>query len=253
MEQVQSLLDEYWEWLRNKTVLRQVEGWTEITTPYLDRHNDHLQLYVQAQNGIFNLTDDGYIIQDLEMSGCDLSGKKRQDLLRQVLNGFGVQQEGDALIVQATPQNFASRQHSLIQAMLAINDIFYTAQTSSQNFFVEDVAGWLDLEEIRYVRTVKLTGQSGFDHVFDFAIPKSRAAPERIVQAINHPDRNSAQRLITAWFDTHEMREEDSRAYAFLNDSDRPPSNEVTEALNRYLITPVLWTQRQRVRNELAA
>ena len=33
-------------WLKDKTTLREVDGeWVEITTPYLDRHNDALQIY----------------------------------------------------------------------------------------------------------------------------------------------------------------------------------------------------------------
>lgn len=38
--EVQSLLDQYWIWLRDRTSLREIGDWTEITTPYLDRHND---------------------------------------------------------------------------------------------------------------------------------------------------------------------------------------------------------------------
>lgn len=41
INEVQSLLDQYWAWLRDKTTLRQINDWVEITTPYLDRHNDH--------------------------------------------------------------------------------------------------------------------------------------------------------------------------------------------------------------------
>ena len=44
-EEIQSLLDRYWGWLRDKTTIRQMHDWVEITTPYLDRHNDRLQIY----------------------------------------------------------------------------------------------------------------------------------------------------------------------------------------------------------------
>lgn len=61
MEEIKSLIFQYTEWLRSKTALRQVDDWVEITTPYLDRHNDYLQIYAQKQNGSYILTDDGYI------------------------------------------------------------------------------------------------------------------------------------------------------------------------------------------------
>ncbi len=79
IEEVSKLMDQYWTWLRDKTKLREVSGHIEITTPYLDRHNDRLQIYAAKSDGHFALTDDGYIIQDLQSSGCELKTKKRQE------------------------------------------------------------------------------------------------------------------------------------------------------------------------------
>ena len=75
MDEIKSLMDQYIEWLRGKTTLRQVDNWVEITTPYLDRHNDYLQIYAMRKNGSYVLTDDGYILGDLEQSGCKLEPK----------------------------------------------------------------------------------------------------------------------------------------------------------------------------------
>ena len=89
--EIQRLLDDYMVWLKDKTSLRQIEQWVEITTPYLDRHNDCLQIYAKKTNSGYVLTDDGYTISDLEQTGCKLNSPKRQDLLKMTLNGFGVQ------------------------------------------------------------------------------------------------------------------------------------------------------------------
>ncbi|MFQ5646058.1 MAG: DUF1828 domain-containing protein, partial [bacterium] len=65
VNEITRMLDEYWAWLKNKTILRQLNNrWLEITTPYLDRHNDYIQIYAKRHNGAFLLTDDGYTIQD---------------------------------------------------------------------------------------------------------------------------------------------------------------------------------------------
>jgi hypothetical protein len=61
-----------------------------------------------------------------------------------------------------------------------------------ESLFFEDVAAWLDAHEIRYSPMVKLTGVRGYDRLFDFVIPKSRKEPERIVQAIARPARETA-------------------------------------------------------------
>ncbi len=62
---IERLLDKYIAWLKDKTALRQIGDWVEITTPYLDRHNDYLQIYARSENGGYLLTDDGYTVEDL--------------------------------------------------------------------------------------------------------------------------------------------------------------------------------------------
>ena len=69
IDEIQKMMDGYAAWLKEKTSLREIGGWVEITTPLLDRHNDRLQIYVQRENSHFILTDDGYILQDLAQAG----------------------------------------------------------------------------------------------------------------------------------------------------------------------------------------
>lgn len=253
IEEIQRLLDSYFGWLRDNTSLREVSDWVEITTPYLDRHNDYLQIYARRENGTYILSDDGFTIEDLQQSGCRLDSPNRRQMLRTTLNGFGVQANGEALEVHASPMNFAVRKHNLIQAMLAVNDLFFLASPLVANLFLEDVEQWLDLSEIRYTPRVKFTGKTGFDYVFHFVVPKSRRQPERLIQAINRPNKEAAKQFVLAYFDTREARPVESRAYAFLNDTEQSVSAEVSEAFQAYDVTPVLWSHREGIREELAA
>ncbi len=252
--EIEKLLHDYRTWLRDKTTLRQLNGdWVEVATPYLDRHNDALQIYVRAENSGYILTDDRYTIHDLEASGCNLRTEKRQDLLNMTLNGFGVRLLDEALQVHATAENFPLRKHSLIQAMLAVNDLFYLAKPVVESLFFEDVVAWLEANEIRYTPKTKFTGTSGYDHLFDFVIPKSRAQPERILQAITRPSRETALSFINAWTDTRQVRSSASRALAVLNDTEQPVSASVIDALRNYEIQPIVWRDRAQVVPELAA
>jgi len=253
IEEVHKLLDDYLAWLRDKTALRQLDQWVEITTPYLDRHNDYLQIYAARRNGSWLLTDDGYILEDLEQSGCSVDSPKRQALLRMTLNGFGVQLNQHRLEVHASADNFGLRKHSLLQAMLAVNDLFYLASPVVTSLFFEDVLAWLDVSEIRYTPKVSFTGKSGYPHVFDFAIPRSKVQPERLLRAINRPNKDAAQALAFAWIDTRDVRPVESRAYALLNDTQHEVSEAVVDALRSYEVAPVLWSRREDVRAELAA
>lgn len=116
------------------------------------------------------------------------------------------------------------------------------------------MVAWLESSDIRYTPKVKFTGISGFDHLFDFVIPKSpRSQPERIVQAINRPTRESTQAFIYAWSDTREVRPPESRAYAVLNDFGQSISGGVLDAFRAYHIQAVPWSRRIEVVADLAA
>ncbi len=243
----------YSTWLNDRTNIRGIDNFVEITTPYLDRHNDYLQIYVKRNNGGFVLTDDGYVINDLEFSGLIIDSKKRQAMLTTTLNGFGVQMNGDALEVRAEVDNFSLRKHNLIQAMLAVNDLFYLASPTVSSFFLEDLTKWLDLSDIRYTPSVKFTGRSGYDHRYDFVIPKSGTEPERVLRAINRPNRDSAQAMVFSWIDTREVRPVDALAYAILNDYQQEVSENVLDAMRNYEVQPILWSNRDEARDELAA
>lgn len=119
MTSVEELVNEYLQWLKENITLGELDGWFEVTTPFLDRHNDHLQVYVKADGNEFVLTDDGYVVKDLAMTGCEASTPRRRELLETTLAGFELQDQ--ALTTRATHQNSARKKHALLQAMLAVN------------------------------------------------------------------------------------------------------------------------------------
>lgn len=252
VRELSDLIDDYSRWLKERIALREIGDWVEVTTPFLDRHNDHLQFYVRREDGTFVLSDDGHTVQDLKASGCELDTPKRKELLTLTLNGFGVGMEGSVLTTRATPESFSQKKHGFVQAMLAVNDLFYLAEPHVASLFAEDVQAWLDLADVRYSERVKLTGKSGYDHLFEFIIPRSKRQPERLVRLINRPSRDQAESVTFSWIDVREARPE-STAYAFLNDSEREPAANVFDALRTYGVRPVRWSERERFREELAA
>jgi hypothetical protein len=62
----ETFIQQYIKWLRDKNSIRPINGWIEIKSPFLDRHNDYLQIYTKQENNRYTLTDDGYTIEDLE-------------------------------------------------------------------------------------------------------------------------------------------------------------------------------------------
>lgn len=247
------LVDRYLEWLRGRIHLEEVGDWVEITTPFLDRHNDFIQIYVHEQNGGYVLTDDGYTISDLEQSGCELKTPKRRRLLASTVKGFGLEVEGKALTAKATRRDFPRKKHLLLQGILAVDDLFYLASPHVASFFLEDVATWLEGHEVRFSPKVRLVGESGYDHLFDFVVPKSRREPERLLKAFNSPNRQAVQSMVFAWVDTRKERDPDTKAYAVLNDQSSKVSQSVLDGLESYDVKPVPWSHKDELIEELAA
>lgn len=248
--EVRGLVDDYLKWLKDKTSIKQAGEWAEITTPFVDRHNDLLQIYVRQIGDDFLMTDDGYIITDLNNSGCSLNTPKRKALLQTVLNGFGVDFDNKNITVTANKNNFSLKKHNLLQAMLAINDLFSLAESNAISLFFEDVEKWLDDNHIRYTPSVKITGKSRYDHYFDFVIPKSKDAPERVLQVISNPSRSTAESFAWAWIDTRDIRRPGSKAFAILNDK-KPIPPTVLSALKSYEVTPIPWNSRTELLPEI--
>lgn len=247
------LVENYYAWLKERTQLKNLDTAVEITTPFLDRHNDYIQIYLLNSEGGLLLSDDGYTISDLELSGCNLNTRKRMEILHTTLNGFGVSLVDGALQVKANETNFPSQKHNLLQAILAVNDLFYVARANVQNFFSEDVSLWLDENNVRYVPDATFAGKSNFNHKFDFIIPRSKVAPERIIRAINNPSKEGAMNMAFAWIDTIEQRKGNSQAYALLNNTDKMIDKSISDALSNYGIISVPWTERTRYIEQFSA
>ena len=247
------LVSLYANWLKERIKLKAIGDTCELTTPFVDRHNDYLQIYVKASNSGMLLTDDGYTLRDLEISGLEFNTDRRKSELKSVLNGLGVNLRGESLEVEARPDNFPQKKHNLLQAMLAINDLFVLAPPKVSSFFREDVENYLSLHDIRFTKDINFIGKSGFNHHFDFVIPPSRKQPERVLRTINNPTKNNVSAMIFSWDDARKVRSENSIAIAVLNDQDREIASDTLHALKAYEIEPLAWNKRDKYIDKLAA
>jgi hypothetical protein len=249
------MLENYLSWLRARLTVQTVGKWYEITTPYLDRHNDCLQIYVrQNDDGTWLLSDGGSTIADLEMSGAPIESEKRKAILSETLRGFGVRlTKDDEIQTDANEGAFPQRKHHLLQAMLTVGDMFQLSSANVQSIFLEEVARWLFENEVWANRSVNIVGKSGLDHRIDFAIPAKPGRPERLLNVLTSPRKDKAELLAFRWIDIRDSRQ-DARPYAMINDAEttRVPQD-VVDILTAYDIKPIPWTQRADVLQELAA
>jgi hypothetical protein len=253
VDEAKQLVSRYASWIKDRLDLRAAGEFAIISTPFLDPHNDEIELYLRKQGDAFVVTDAGETLSDLEDLGLEISTEKRKLHLEQILNGFGVMSDGRELFVRTSEQDFPQRKHNLIQAVLAVHDLYLTGQAHVQQFFTEDVALFLKSKNIPFFRDLKLSGRSGFDHHFDFGFPAQGNRPEGVLLAVNSLTRD---KTTSTAFSVHDVRLGRGplpiRAYALINDVESKPSPDHLDALRNYDIVPLRWSKREEATVALA-
>jgi hypothetical protein len=258
IDEVKRDLNSYWEWLRDNTELKSVDKeWVVITTPFLNRHNDALEIFVRKEGEKYLLTDGGEIIKDLEMCGCEIN-KSRSVSLEVMLNGYGVKLDDnkESLILHASKEDFGKKKLRLLEAMMSVDDLFYTVSPSSlKGLFTNTVSSWLKKSKIRHIENVDFMGKSGYTHKIDFVIASYENEPERCIKSINSPNKENVQLMLFSWTDTIAARPVKSKLYAVMNDEKGIPDSVITaiEKYAEYSVTPFIWSQREMYLKELSA
>ena len=244
----QQVINDYLKWIKDNTIIKTIEEGKlcSISTPFLDRHNDHLDIYLMRNNGNFKITDNGYTIADLRMSGFEINTPKRESILKTVLNGFGVKINGnDELYVEANSSNLGQKKHYLLQAILSVNDMFNLAQETIYSLFKEDVELFFRSNGIVFSKDLKLTGKSGFDHNIDFLIPETKNRPERLIKTVNTPKKDSILSSIMAFADINQTRETATKNYVIYNDIEKEVSKDIISALDNYGVGNIPWSKKE--------
>ena len=112
------------------------------------------------------------------------------------------------------------------------------------SLFKEDVAMFVETNAIPVFPDFKLSGRTGFDHKFDFGLPKTSRKPQRVLQAINNLTKDQATSFAFAVADVRVIRVEPFQAFTFINDVDHPPNDDNLSAIQAYDIKPLLWSHR---------
>ena len=251
----QQVIDSYIKWIKDNTFTKSINNgkFCEITTPFLDVHNDHIQIYVSKENDIFTLTDDGYTISDLEMCGLTIvNSPKRESILKTTLSGFGVKiRNQKEIYIEANINDIGLKKHRLIQALLAVNDMFFLSKENVSSLFKEDVELYFKANDIFYNRDLRSGGKTGFDHNIDFAIPASRTKPARLIKVINKISKEQILLSTFSFSDMLAIREEKFIPIVIFNDAEQEISNENLTAFRNYNVIPYGWSHREEFNQEL--
>lgn len=239
-------VDDYLKWLKDSIIETQLDNCLEITTPFLDRHNDWLQIYVEEVDNNIRITDDGYIIEDLINCGLDLTTPTRKNFLSKITAGYGVKiSDTNELYVIATYDTFPQFKHALIQCMMSINDLYITSKSNTFSVFSDDIKDFLVKNNIMFLEDVNFIGQSGFNNKFDFGVPKFKDKNETLIKGINNPTKDNISLALFQWEDTKKVRNDDTQLILYLNDTKKITEN-LTSSCTSYGVLPILWTNKNK-------
>lgn len=120
-------IDKQTDWIKNNSNLKFANNSKvlEITTPFLDRHNDYIQLYIISKKKEIIISDDGFTYADLIMSGIVINSLDTKQNLGNILQNYGVGvRKNNELFITTKYNNLIENEHKLIQSIVAINNLF---------------------------------------------------------------------------------------------------------------------------------
>jgi len=248
-----SLLDNYYRFIKENTKMTALldSDYYEITTPLLDNFNDEIIVYVKQLGDKILITDDHYIMNNLESSGMTLS-KSRMKIIESICaTSMGVKLKEKEIIVEATKQNFGLKLNSLLQTIIKIDDMCFTSRQRTASYFVDDVFEYLDSKGIFYSKKPSFIGQSGLIHNYDFSIQRTKTKNERFVRIINNASRTNFIDTAFSWDDIMLTREDNTSLFVIINDDNKIEAG-IIEAFTNKNISPILWSHINESLEKLA-
>ena len=118
---------EYTNWLyKNMSQEKISENILEITTPFLNRHNDYIQIYINyISDGYIEINDHGYIIGDLLMDDHDIENNEKTEFLKTIIKKMNLRLKGEIIYkTVGDPKEIPAAMHSLIQALIYISNTY---------------------------------------------------------------------------------------------------------------------------------
>lgn len=167
-----SLIRSYGKWLSDNTTYTQLDEWYEVNVPLLDEDNDYTQFYVKPGKNSVTFSDDCATSRRLESHGMTVT-ESRLAVLKDILNQFGIERNGDELTL-----------------------------TSDTADFADAIRMFFNANNIRYVEGAQFRGKSGLLCQYDFVLPFTSKQTERFCTSITRPSQRLISSTLFSWEDT---------------------------------------------------
>lgn len=255
MNWVNTSVDNYYNWLREKTFIQKdlYTDWFLINTPFIGAFNDTIEIYAQKNGSQLKLSDNGETLSNLEIQGLQIQGsKRRKSLLDSILINYGVKIDNDELVIETNIDKFSQSKHNFLSAIIEINDLYVLSNHNVASIFKEDVRNYLDSQDIIFTPDFISKGSTGLEFNFDFQI--AQRDKEIVIKSFNTINKSNLPTFLFSWDDIKPVREKITKknvtAIAIINDIDKEVKTEFLEALKSKNASYILWSEKDSVENK---
>jgi len=239
-------LPAYLSWLSASSTVHQAGDWVVVTLPFLDRHNDHLQIAVRETGDGYHLSDDVYIRKDLDSAGLEPT-PQRQELVEGTARRFGVRMHAGAIVAEAGAATLPQQFHAVLQAMLAIGHLRANTRKATESPFPMQVREYLKTLPLPVRQGVLVIGRSGRKHRFDYALLDAKGEPVYLIAAIGSPVRERLRKAVLSWNDVRARQPVGAGMFARIADAGWPPAPDRLELCAANGVRVIPWSQREAI------
>ena len=254
MNWVNTCVDNYYNWLREKTYVQEgiSTGWSAITTPFIGAFNDTVEIYVKKDKTQLILSDNGETMSNLELQGLLIQGsKKRKNLLETILLTYGIKLHHNELLIECDLDRFSQAKHNLLSAIIEVSDLYVLSNHHVASIFKEDVRDYLESKDIIFTPDFISKGTTGLEFNFDFQIAKRQT--EIVIKSFNTINKSNLSTFLFAWNDIKPVRErttkKEVKAIAVINNIDKDVKHEYLDALKSKNADYILWSEKDSERS----
>ena len=227
-----SLIRSYGKWLSDNTTYTQLDEWYEVNVPLLDEDNDYTQFYVKPGKNSVTFSDDCATLRRLESHGMTVT-ESRLAVLKDILNQFGIERNGDELTLTSDTADFADAKNRFLQAIIKVGDMSMLANPMCRRIL-----------QMTFVCSLMRTTY-GMWKALSSVASLVCCASMTLCCRLRVNRRNDSAHLLRGLPSDSFPRKTPSELVVFLNDSDRRIDNQLITALEKYNAYPIKWSERE--------
>jgi hypothetical protein len=192
------------------------KDYVRIRTPFWYPDGGVVDVYAKAHDGHYVVTDLGESLGWLKQQSVSNKRTDKQNrLLQDVCLTLGVELFKGQLIMRSdSPRKFTESVIKLGQAAVRTSDLWFTTRTRSVESVTDEVADFLQEQQIPADRAVKLPGRSGRNWSIDFQThtPKQSSFIFVLTTGSRAGARRVTEHVVAGWHDLVHLRQSAQKA-----------------------------------------